>query len=634
MVGDVERVKARIDIVEVVGRSVQLKKSGRNFQGLCPFHGEHSPSFNVSPDRQIFKCFGCGVSGDVFNFIMQSDGITFKEALKLLADEAGVDLGTVSYGDKKIQSLEDRIFEINQVAMEYYHFLLVSHDVAQEARDYLDKRGIVVDWGALKQVNESSNQIDSKKLREENVVSEFKIGYSPRSWDSLGNFLLKRGFSFDEMLSAGLVVKSDKRVGSYYDMFRGRVMFPLFEKSGKVVGFSGRVLGDEKTAKYINTAETAIFHKREFLFGFNFSKEEIRKKGEAILVEGEMDMMSSYKAGVRNIVAVKGSALTNEQIEMLGRLCKRILLCFDNDSAGNMAIKKAIELAETKEMEVKVIQLKYGKDPDECIRKDVASWVESIAQAVPVYDYILHSALSLYSVKDPVGQMHIVEESLPLILQIKNTIIRGHYLQKLSTFVDVPEKELIRIGRGLKSSEVKAVSNVQTVSKKLNDNLPPAIKNVSTNTSRNDKLYRLERYFLSILIRLDYPIEGIERKLPMHIIGDSSLSLLYNSYVQFFANNPDSRVRDFLKNAISEDLLSVVDDLFLVDLDDDQDNELQSELFLAIKNLKEYHIREEIRLISNEMKKFDMQGMKEESEKLQARLGELLVKLGKVQKII
>jgi DNA primase len=617
---EVELIKERIDIVEYIGRSVQLKKSGRNFQGLCPFHNEKSPSFNVSADRQIFKCFGCGVTGDLFTFVMQRDGFTFNEALKMLAEEAGVELKQDNSKLKEQRSMEERLYEMHLVAAEYYHYLLMKHEVAEEAREYLEKRGFKL-----------SGTDDTKKT---NIVNEFKIGYSPKSWDSLSNFLYKKGFSYEEMLKGGLVVKSDKKQNSYYDMFRGRVMFPLYDKSGRVVGFAGRVLGDSKTAKYINTSETVIFHKREFLFGFYQAKESIRKSGEAILVEGEMDMLSSYQAGVTNVAAVKGSALTVEQIEMLSKLCTRLLLCFDNDSAGDKAKRQAIELAETKGIEIKVIQVKAGKDPDECIRKDVSLWVESIQHAVPIYDYVLNSALKKYSVGDAIGKRNILTESLPLLLQIKDIIIRGHYLQKLSTYVDIPEQELLRLGRSLL---VKAPINqkvMQTVSPRPPVQTLAAKRAQESINVQNRKLLLMERYFLAILIRLDTTVEGIERKLPIEAIDDKNLKIVYTAYVQFFAANPEKRVSDFLENYITDEMLPIVDDLFLVELDSEDETELRSELFLSIKNLREYHIREEIRVLSLELKKLEMQGNKEELEPLQVRLGELLVKLGKVQKLV
>jgi DNA primase len=476
MSSEVEQIKERIDIVEYIGRSVVLKKAGRNFTGLCPFHGEHTPSFNVSPDRQIFKCFGCGVSGDVITFVMQREGLDFSEALKILALEAGVELRARTVKEKEEDSLEDRLFEMHRLAAEFYHWLLVSHESGDEAREYLKGRGFEVSVGSLKNAGgETKSETGGKSGKggkggkggkrvveyAGDVVSYFKLGYAPKSWDSLGTFLFKKGYSVEEMRAGGLVVASEKSQRGYFDMFRGRVMFPLVDKVGRVVGFAGRVLGTDKTAKYINTAETAIFHKREFLFGFYQAKEDILKKGEAILVEGEMDMLSSFQAGVRNVVAVKGSALTEEQIGLLSRVSKKLLLCFDADTAGDMAMRKAIQLAESKGLEVKVIQVKVGKDPDECIRKGVSYWLESIESAVPYYDFLLQSAVKRHGVTGAEGKKRVVRDVLPQLLSIENIVERSHYVQRLSTIVDIPEQELVREVSKVQQSGSGGVSGAQ-----------------------------------------------------------------------------------------------------------------------------------------------------------------------------
>jgi len=606
------RVKEKVDIAEYIGRSVQLKKTGRNFTGLCPFHLEKSPSFNVSPERGVFKCFGCGVSGDLFSFVMQRDGLNFQEALKMLAQEAGVDLEERSSSGRKLQrSQEERYLEMHELATEYYHFLLAKHEVGQEAREYLEKRGLVLE-------------------KADGMLEKFKIGYAPRSWDAIGNYLVKKGYKPEEIIACGLGVKSEN-IRGFYDMFRGRVMFPLYDKSGRVVGFAGRVLGNEKTAKYINTAETPIFHKRDFLFGYFQAKDFIRRKGEVVLVEGEMDMLSSYKVGVKNVVAVKGSVLTEEQIELLGRLCNKLLLCFDADFAGDKAMRKAIELAESKGMEIKVVQLSAGKDPDECIKKGVQLWIDSVTNAVPFYDFLIQSGLKRHNVIEPFGKRDFLNELFPHISSIKDLIVRSHYLQRMSILVDMPEKQIEQFMRS--NSQVAQFKpgfhkpDVQTVSKLV----IKRVERPDERTSLFNKVHRLEWYVLALLLRMKEPIVGLDKKLAVEDIDDKKVRLVYNLYIDFFATRPDNYIDDFLQSVHGEDVLPVIDDIFLIDVAFESDNELSNELFTTAKTIKELALKEKIRLVSLEMKKseisgtsdIDIEGLQKEIFSLHERLGRL-----------
>ncbi len=623
---EIRQIKERLDIVEYIGRSVQLKKAGRNFTGLCPFHGENSPSFNVSADRQIFKCFGCGVSGDLFTFVMQHDGLSFPEAVKLLAAEAGIEIQKVESKESREEgNLKERLYEMHDAAVAYYHYLLVKHEVGEEARQYLDKRGIAPDG---------------------EIVKLFNLGYSAKSWDGLGEFLVKKGFTAEEIIAGGLAVKSDKGRG-FYDMFRGRVMFPLYDKVGHVVGFAGRVLGVDKTAKYINTAETAIFHKREFLFGFYQAKEFIRRKGEAILVEGEMDMLSSFQVGIKNVCAVKGSALTEEQVTMLAKICNRLLLCFDADKAGDMAMRKAIILAEERGMEIKVIQVKGGKDPDEAIKKGVQNWIDSVEGAVPYYDFIIQSSMKRNDVKDAVGKRTIIQEVLPQIKRIRDVIIQSHYLQKMSTYLGVTEEELSKLSLSVSLGESSAKTSggggarspapVRTpLPKKISlEELDTRAKRKATDRYAVDyltKKARTEWYFISLLLRLNMPVEGIEKKLRIDDIDDKKVKGVYTCLVDFFTVQPNGFVQDFIKSA-GRDIIPIIDEIFLIDIEPEGDEALRSELFLTIKNLKEMMIREEMRQISVELKQQELAQNTEEISRLQERTGMLVTRLGKLQKL-
>ncbi|MFA6533509.1 MAG: DNA primase, partial [Patescibacteria group bacterium] len=298
MENQIEEIKQKIDIVEFIGGFITLKKAGRNFKAVCPFHQEKSPSFVISPERGIWHCFGaCGEGGDVIKFLMKWENITFIEALKELAKKTGVKLtlNKISFEDK-IWQKKERFIGMNLLASEFFHYILNKTDFGKKASSYLKTR-----------------------LLNQSIIDKFELGYSPSSWDSLKLFLKKKKYEEEEMFENGLVIKSER--GSYYDRFRGRLMFPLKDSRGNVLGFSGRILsgGNEKEAKYVNTPETPIYHKRECLFGINLALEEIKKQKNVYIVEGELDMITPFQHGYSNFVAVKGTALTIEQLKLLKR---------------------------------------------------------------------------------------------------------------------------------------------------------------------------------------------------------------------------------------------------------------------------------------------------------------------------
>ncbi|MCJ7829471.1 DNA primase, partial [Patescibacteria group bacterium] len=371
-----EEIKSKIDIVELINSYVPLKKTGRNFKALCPFHSEATPSFIVSPERQIWHCFGaCSEGGDVFKFLMKIENIDFGEAVKELAKRAGVQLTQFkpSEGEREKQVL----YEINHLTTEYYHFLLVNHSIGKKALDYILGRGI----------SKSSIEL-------------FKIGFAPEGWRSLHHFLVgKKHYQVQSLEKAGLAIKASG--GSYYDRFRARIIFPLKDRRGNICGFAGRVLDPQaKEAKYVNTPETLVYYKSELLYGLSEAKEEIKKKDEVILVEGELDAISSHQAGVKNVVAIKGSALTTSQIQLISRFTKNMTFALDQDIAGDQAARRGIELADEQGLMIKVVKAKGGKDPDEIAQKNPQLWLKMVEEAIPVYDYLIDSALNRFNVED------------------------------------------------------------------------------------------------------------------------------------------------------------------------------------------------------------------------------------------
>jgi len=408
----IEEIKRKIDIVDFIGNFVALKKSGRNFKALCPFHQEKTPSFIVSPERQIWHCFGaCQEGGDVIKFLMKWENITFYEALKELADKLGIKLKKIDFEDR-VWKKKEKLFTINSLAAEFYHYLLTKHKIGEKALDYLKRR-----------------KINPK------MVDVFTLGYSPSSWDSLLKFLKRKGYAEEEGYEAGLLVKSER--GGFYDRFRQRLMFALKDPRGNILGFSGRIFAEEGEAKYVNTPETPIYHKREALFGINLAKEAIKKHNQAILVEGEFDMISCFQEGINNVVAIKGSAVTREQLMLLKRYTNRLILSLDADLAGEETTKRAIADAENLDFDISVITFDFAKDPDEAIKKDPQKFKKIIQKPMPIYDFIIDFSLKKNQGKDAFSKKNIGDEVVPFIAEIKNPIVKSYYVKKLANVLEV-----------------------------------------------------------------------------------------------------------------------------------------------------------------------------------------------------
>lgn len=410
----IEEIKRKVDIVEVVSEHVQLKRAGRNFKGLCPFHSEKTPSFMVSPELQIFKCFGCETGGDVYRFLMEFEKIDFPRALKLLADKAGVKLHPLK-GFQDFQGKEE-IYQANHLASELYHYLLVSHKAGKRALEYLRGRGT-----------------------KEETVKTFKIGFAPDSADFAFKFLAKkRGYKPEVLERAGIAIRKE---AGYFDRFRGRIVFPLRDHLGNVLGFSGRVIAERgDVAKYINTPETQVYKKGNMLYGLDVTKKEIKEEGYVVVVEGHFDLVSSWQAGVRNCVAVGGSALTAEQARLISRFCPAVCLALDSDFAGSEAARRGIETAHAAGLEVKVAALGKYKDPDEAARENPKFWKEAVGAASGVYDFLLDLAFSRFDPTLPEGKSKIGRELAPVLAGIGDEILKAHYIKRTAERLGVPEE--------------------------------------------------------------------------------------------------------------------------------------------------------------------------------------------------
>jgi DNA primase len=525
-----DEIKSKLDIVEFIGQYCQLKRAGKNFKANCPFHQENSPSFVVSPERQIWHCFGsCNEGGDVISFFMKWENISFPEALKELAHQTGVQLDTQSFDDTSWNKKE-RLYQINMMAQKYYHYVLKETYHGTLGREYLHERKV-----------------------DDHIAETFQIGVAPNTWDSLLRFLQKKQITEEDMLDAGLVIRG--KTGRLYDRFRNRLMFPIADPRGNVIGFAGRHLGDENDAfggKYVNTPETTIYKKRESLYGIQLAKEHMKQEQNAILVEGEFDMISPFQRGIRNIAAIKGSAVTKEQLQILKRYTHRISLALDADVAGQEAVLRGIREAEKMDMDVNVIILEGGKDPDEIVRTDLGGFKHHLKHATSLYDYVISSAIQKHTVSNAYNKKKVTDDVIPHLLHIHNPIVQAHYVKRLSHELDVSEdsiKDLIR----------KQKRTIKARPRYENRQQPQQLKT-------HDQQMK-QKYLLSMLLQSSAISEAAASVQTVIDAEDFSLPVLGKVYTAILTyiqrDQPDEIVINDFIQSLPKELHPVTDELYL-----------------------------------------------------------------------
>jgi DNA primase len=403
----ITEVKQRLDIVDLVSEYVALQKAGRNLRGLCPFHSERHASFFVFPEQQSWHCFGaCATGGDVFSFVMKKEGVDFGQALRILAQRAGIILGPRETSSKAEDEKKQRLFQINEAATEYYHHLLLNAKAGERARNYLAERKV-------------------SPL----VIKEFRLGFSPDAWETVRNYLLGRGRTERELAEVGLIV--EKEEGGNYDRFRNRLIFPICDIQGRVAGFGARVL-DDSLPKYINSPQTPIFDKSSILYGIDKAKSASRKRSLVIIVEGYMDVIAAHQHGWQNVVGSMGTSLTEKQVECIRRLTNNITLALDADLAGEDATVRGEAILAHSNAEANVILLPEGKDPDEVIREDPALWEQLVEQATPILSFAFQSVLGKADINKAKDKSAAVQKLLPAIHKIRDPQQRFHYVEKLA----------------------------------------------------------------------------------------------------------------------------------------------------------------------------------------------------------
>ena len=617
----IEEIKSKIDIVDLIREYINVKAVGANFQALCPFHNEKSPSFVISPEKQIWHCFGCGKGGDALSFVMEKEGLSFPEALRILADKTGV---VLKQENPKERIQRNRILDILDLSAKYYEYLLNS-EKGNSVRAYLEKRG----------------------LNEENIKA-WRIGYSPESWDSLYKFLKERPlqgekYSDKEILDAGLIIKKEKfsSSNSYYDRFRDRIMFPIWDANGNIVAFTARVNPEkeatEKFGKYINSPQTEVYDKSRILFAFDKAKNEIKNKDLAVIVEGQMDAISCHNHGIKNVVASSGTALTSSQISLIKRFTNKVALVFDMDAAGQMAVDRGLRECLAQGMEVKIITLPSGKDPDESLRNNPGelergvelarenkaadfenNYKKPIENAKSVLEYYFERSSAGLDLNSLENKRIVRDKMFEILAILPDKTEQGYWLKKVSddlgfSEIDMREEFFRRYKDGK--------AQIKKYEKEEKEPAPSEKKE----KSREE---RLSETVLAIIIKAPELVSYITNNLLPEYLVNEKLSLFYNKLIINYNKSEDIDY-DSLSNYFSEDkeesdLLRYLALLGEKEFYGQEIQELKKQLINIISDLKNYWQKRRIDFIRQEIEKSEKLGDKEKSAELMTELKKIM----------
>ncbi len=560
----VEEIKERLDIAEIAkGYLPSMRKAGRNYFALCPFHNEKSPSFSINSDLGMYKCFGCGETGDVITFIEKMEGLEFPEALEIAAGKAGVTLKqNFSPQDKERKKLRDDIIKANELAMKFFHYSLMQHPSGEAAREYVEMR----------------------KLRKEEL-EKFQIGYAPKSWDSLIKFLGKKGYDSKKLVEYGLAVD---REGKIMDKFRGRLMFPIFSVKGEVVGFSGRIIEkDGYGPKYLNSPDTLVYNKSFLLYGIYQAKEAIRKENFAILAEGQIDLLSSHKVGIENIIAPLGTSLTEQQLKLLKRYGDTIYFSFDTDNAGEKALLRSLELAHRVGFEVKAVNIGDYTDADELIRDNPKLWPPIVAKAEPVIDNIIRRLSKRIDLSTAKGKTEFAKTILPIIKTLQDKIQQSHYLKKVAVLLDT-EEEVIRgeyekasVTATQKSEPVKEIEILQST-----------------------EALTKEEYVVGMLI------QNKEMLNDFSALADKAFMIIDNEQLRiileaFKSENDVKKIEATLDEKQKEMLEKL---LLMPGMNNEDIDKLKKEVITVFDQLGRFKVKEKIKKLKDQIRKFEASG--------------------------
>jgi DNA primase len=583
---EVAQIREKIDLASFIQEYIPVKKAGRNFKANCPFHTEKTPSFMINPERQIWHCFGCSKGGDVYSFLMEFERLEFPEALRTLAKRTGVTLASRT-GQIAQTTKKEKTFELNSLALEYYHYILTTHNAGQKARVYLENRGV------------------SSK-----IIQTFMLGFAPPSGSALTKYLIeKKRIRAQDIIDAGLAARWGNRLK---DFFQARIIFPLIDHRENIVGFAGRVTNNtEATAKYINTRETLAYHKGDHLYAISLTKDSIRDSKQAILCEGELDVISCFQNGITNVVGIKGTALTENQVNLLKRFAEKITFCFDGDKAGREAIKRSLPIVEKIGLSASVIEIPQGKDPDEALRKDPGLFKKAVREDIPVYDYLIDSAFRNYDPSQIEAKKKITGGLLPLLSGIKNEIIKEHYLKKIASILDTSYESVAKELEKLSFKVPNRTENIVPVSKRPKEEV-------------------LEEYLLSLIIQSNKPKTILEKATG--ILSDTlskeraCQKILYH-LLDHFTGNETFDGKKFL-NTLPSELIKSYDTSMLFPLPPfDSEQKLLNEVQKISSQLRISYIHHKMKSLAAEIKTKENAGLDDEVRELKrkyARVSSLL----------
>ncbi len=589
MDNQVEDIKRKLDIVNVISRFLPLKKRGRHFLACCPFHQEKTPSFTVSPELQIFKCFGCGQGGDVFTFVQKFEKIDFPEALEILAKLAGITLKKSPQFSAKA-SKNKLLIDINQHMSRFYNFLLTSHPLGKPALNYVLKRGISLA-----------------------TIKTFQLGFSPKNSQLLINFLKKKGYQDSQLIATGTIGRSQYQPSRLYDRFSTRLIFPLIDHRHRLVAFSGRILpgAPPNQAKYINSPETSLYHKSHMVYGLNLAKDHIRNQHAVIVTEGEFDMISPFQVGVKNIIAIKGTAFTQEQLRLLHRYTDTLILALDSDFAGTTAAQKSIQLADDLEFDIKVLLLgdKY-KDPDEAVQADSKFFKNQLKKTLPIWDFLILSACKNNDPATIKGKKTILSITLPFLIKITNSVIKSDYLKKLAEAI---------------SSSPEAVFQEAA---KYTSTTPSNSSPLLTPQPASSQTEKLQQSILILLLSAKSPLKLIKTlKKELKIITTPRYKKIISALLKTTKFSPQK----FMQKLPPESQ-TVFQSLFVSATSIEiESNRRQFEIKKSLNLLQKFTLKNKLTSLSQQISRLESRGQHSQLKKVESRYNRILTKLSQLK---
>lgn len=513
----ITEIKDKLSIEDLVSQYVQLKKAGRSLKGLCPFHSEKTPSFVVSPDRGIAYCFGCHKGGDIFAFLQEVEGVDFKDALRILAERSGVKLEDKVFDRKNTVSSDQKqvLIDLHEKVTVFYENQLWQTDDGAKVLAYLKKRGLT-----------------------EESIRFFRLGFAPDSYERTYSFLLKEGFTRQHLMQAGLALTQETTVEKIYDRFRGRLMFPILDSLGRVVAFGGRALRKGQDPKYLNSPETPLYHKSRILYGFYQAKQAIKQNQTVMVVEGYMDLIATYQAGIKNVVASSGTAVTQQHLRLLQPFVTTLYLSFDMDLAGQEAAKRTFELTQDFNFITKVVTLPEGKDPADFAQHHGAEFAQLLEQSPPYIDYSFQHLLKVYGIETLSAKKKILEEFFPLFQLLKSSIEKDAYIRKLAAELSIDEVVLYDEIRKMKLPAYHPARKLGALS-----NPPPQAKT-----------YRTDEIFIGFLLAYPRLAHFFMDKLEKEFF-EEELQPIYNTFVNQY-NAQGAGIKAVLLSDVNEDVQS------------------------------------------------------------------------------